>query len=580
MGDPVAFFGTGFVDRQDGWTDVHFSGVFTPKDGSPANDVDLTIPLQVGLDGALNWRFGGYRVPFLPAGNKLGVFDGRVWATNHFYNPNQTPIEQEAEPLDVTFHVNPSLVVLDNRAFGDDFIADCVEPSTVLLQTMRYAFRVKALGFDPARFDFVTTEGLLRADLSRNVWVVQTEPDAFGYEADGNDEFAIVHRWAPAPTFTTGYQAGITAAARGVGMEKRVHFPFIVRPWTYAAFETPGQVAELLPPTQITGCIPGGPSSLGTTYEESVSETKMRSISTAISRGFERSFQEAFTESYDFSESVGFSETESQSTTIGNTAEIGASTSVTDMFSATNTLSRDESFNWERDERRGTTGVYTVSGNHDTRTDDFENYDASDSGGFSPFIFNFGTQTSNGGSGGTAVTIGSQESQATSQERAISNDVGGSVSFGEQYAETVSQSRQRGRTWGFSRSFQEQVGFSMTRSLNQTQTFGQALQTTQALGESLGTTESEVVTQSSTETISRGLSGTVWANQQGMWFRQTTRIVHFGAVIALDLCGNGAMVGEVQASSWKWAADLGIGDTCPPASNFPPAECRIQPCTF
>ena len=231
VGQPVQFLGEGFLDPQVGWTDVHFSGVFTPNDGSPANQVDLTIPLQRGLDGKLTWeRFGGYRVPFLPAGNKLGVFDGTVRATNNYFDQSLGSVEQEVEPLPVTFHVNPSLIVLDNRAFGDDFIADCTEPSTVLLQMMRYAFRVKALGFEVARFEFVTTPGLLRADLSRDTWVIQTDLDVFGYESGGSDEFAIVHRWSPAPDFSTGYQAGITAVARGVGMEKRVHFPFIVRP--------------------------------------------------------------------------------------------------------------------------------------------------------------------------------------------------------------------------------------------------------------------------------------------------------------------------------------------------------------
>ena len=144
----------------------------------------------------------------------------------------------------------------------------------------------------------------------------------------------------------------------------------------------------------------------------------------------------------------------------------------------------------------------------------------------------------------------------------------------------MGQNRSRGRTWGFSRSFEEQVGFSFERSLSQTESFGESIQTSQMIGESLGTTEAEVVTQSSTESIARGLSGNVWANQHGMWRRQTTRIVYFGAVIALDLCGNGVMAGEVRASEWNWAADLGIGDECPPPTNFPPPECRIPPCTF
>ena len=344
--------------------------------------MDLTIPLQRGLDGALTWdRFGGYRVPFLPAGNKLGVFDGTVRATNNYFDESLGSVEQEAEPLPITFHVNPSLVVLDNRAFGDEFIADCVEPSTVLLQMMRYAFRVKALGFEVARFEFVTSHPAFYARTSAvETWVVQTEPDVFGYESEGSDEFAIVHRWAPAPDFTTGYQAGITAKARGIGMEAQVRFPFVVRPWNYAAFETAGQVAEILPPTVISGCIPGGPSSVGTSYEEKTSETRTRSISSAISQDFSRQFGEAFSQTYNISNSQTFAETQSRAVKTGNTAEIGASDSVTDMFSVDYSTKRATTLGWAGSRTTGHHRCYVGRASNDRRTDDLSTFTDSGSG--------------------------------------------------------------------------------------------------------------------------------------------------------------------------------------------------------
>ena len=341
-------------------------------------------------------------------------------------------------------------------------------------------------------------------------------------------------------------------------------------PWTYAAFETPGLVAEILPPTSISGCIPGGPSSIGTTYSESTSETRSRSVESSIKRDFSRSFGEQFEQSYSFADTQSFSETRSQMVTTGNTASIGASETVTDLFSATNSLSRGTKLGWEIDERRGTTGTSSITGSRDRRTDHLNTFEDSGSGQVSPAIFSFSLGSMRGGTRGTADTIGSSRTQSLSNEAYIENEIMGDVSFGEQYSTTVGQNRERGRTWGFSRSFEEQVGFSFTQSLSQTQTFGESLQTSQTIGTSLGTTESEVVTQSSEDTISQGLSAHVWANQQGMWFRQTTRIAYFGAVIALDLCGNGVVAGEVQSSEWTWAADLGIGDTCPPPSNFPP----------
>lgn len=166
VGDPMEFAGSGFVAPEEGWVDVRFVGTYFPDDGSAPNPVDFAVPLQVGADGLLVWeRFGGYKIPFSITGDQLGYFDGTVFATNQYFDETRAPVEQpERTRVATTIVMLPSLVVLDHRAFGDTFVADCAEPATNLIEMVRYGFRVKAVGFEPTRWYFALSPGLVVGD--------------------------------------------------------------------------------------------------------------------------------------------------------------------------------------------------------------------------------------------------------------------------------------------------------------------------------------------------------------------------------------------------------------------------------
>ena len=573
VGDPIAFFGSGFAEPHEGWTDVHFTGVFSPDDGSPSNNVDFSVALSRGLDGALTWeRFGGYRVPFLPAGNKLGHFSGAVYATNHYFDESRGPEQQEANWARVELTVGPSLVVLDNRAVGEDFVADCAEPSTVMLQRMSYALRVKALGFEPTRFGFVTTPGLLQANPAEDAWLVNTEPASFDFDSVEGDERAILHRWTPAPAFTTGYQAGITAVASGAETEKRIHFPFIVRPWTYPAFEELGELAEIHEAQAVSGCIDGGPSSIETSYSEAVSETRGRSLQSSLFADVDTVFHEDFSDTYNHEERPSFLENATPTVILTDLTAVVPSSSSSDLFSSSSQRERRETLAWEPTQDGETLSVRSEDG---AGIESFLEYRDAGADEITQLLAGFEENASDGNPMGIGTTFGI----LVGRNRVGPTSVLTTNEPREPYSLTVHQNRQRGRTWGMARTYREQTGMPLTRSLNQVPTFGEAFQTTTSVAEELGWVEADVLAQSSSELISEGLAGRVWANQQGMWFRQLTRIVHRGKAVALDLCGNGAAVGDVEASEWSWAVDLAIGDTCPPPTNFPPAACRSAACT-
>ncbi len=103
----------------------------------------------------------------------------------------------------------------------------------------------------------------------------------------------------------------------------------------------------------------------------------------------------------------------------------------------------------------------------------------------------------------------------------------------------------------------------------QSQSLGMMLQTSTAVTETVSTTDA------------KGLQtqGNIPATMNGVWYRQTTRLVRTGVVVAYDLCGNGSPVGTVQIDDWTWAPNLAIGPSCPPEPDLPPAQCLIPPCS-
>lgn len=131
-----------------------------------------------------------------------------------------------------------------------------------------------------------------------------------------------------------------------------------------------------------------------------------------------------------------------------------------------------------------------------------------------------------------------------------------------------------GRDWGGSFTNTE----SGEQQWMQTASFSEANSITESYSETINEAFTTDFTQSTTESELRGYSVFLIPNHYGVWFRQTTRNIRRAEIIAMDLCGNETVVGEMLMNEYTWAANLAMGSECPEESLLPEAECIIPPC--
>ena len=578
VGDPIEIEGTGFVDADTGWVDLVFRGSFTPDDGTPPEEVDLSIPLQTRADGTLRWeRFGAYRVPFVSSGDRTGTFRGHVFARSQLFD-GQT-VEQPSDTwLAVTFTVLPSLVVQDFLAVsttsgtGAGWIADCRYPAPQILNLVPYAMRVRAIGFEPLDFQYTFSEGLI-VDA-----VAQTGTTALRHAtAPGQMEHAVLTQWSPVPDNTDGYRASIVVRAQGVdGVTREVQHDFMVRRPLQIYFRGPMQIAELYEPEPVSSCIPGGLAGVGVTYSESTSETRTRQIQREVSRGWETSYGTQHMETWGTSATEGEVATRSQMVTVSDATTMGQDTTDTEMFSRTDGRTRttnvdfsatdSESYGWRvenetvEDFTREAGGMVTAGGEAGI-----------------PLVANGSVSVT--AMGRVGWVDGTRMRDARDGSMGRSETVGFGETEGLSEAETRAYSRANGYHWGLTQTYAEANGYSHATNWSQTNSFGESLTQSTTVSERLGVSESELLSVSTTESETLSVSGTVFAELYGVWYRQTARLIRFGSVVAYDLCGNGTQVGEIGLDDWTWAPNLAIGAECPPSTDLPAAQCMIPPCS-
>lgn len=561
VGDPLEFIGDGFVTGDLQHTEVQFVGDFVPGDGSSPVAVDFTVTLKAGSDGRLRWeRFGGYRVPFHPAGNKLGVFEGSVAAANVTMGVSATPSFEpvdvvvvrtpQSAPLAVRIQVLPSLVVLDNRAVADGFVAGCAEPSTVLLETMRYALRVQALGFSAASFTVEARQGLLVGDSVLDAWRVETRTQQFRATGNGSENFSVFHRWAPVPQFHGGYRSSIRVEGHGVGVTRAVEFPFVVRPAVVPEVRPLVDVAELFPATSVSGCIPGGPASLQTSYAEPVTELRSRTRQET----FVPDANAALTAAHptDFSSQAGFAQNRLAMVPVLDLTTDAVTQSTTDVFSAAPLRGFETDMAW----RRETASAQPTSALLSAVQAELD---------ASPF----------------GAVPGATRSWNDNESWSLRTAMGAARVAVDAGRTRGDPSRQlwpsEGASWGPTRSYRRQVGWAMDATLIEAPHFVAASNEGEAIDAVLPQDELALTTASSSEAL-EGQSAFVWAGMQGMWYRQTARTVQLGTYVVHDLCGNGTEVGALQLTDWSFEADMAIGMACPPATNLPATACFLEPC--
>jgi hypothetical protein len=95
-----------------------------------------------------------------------------------------------------------------------------------------------------------------------------------------------------------------------------------------------------------------------------------------------------------------------------------------------------------------------------------------------------------------------------------------------------------------------------------------------------GASGSEAWTVSSSNSQALEFSAFLLPNRFGVFYRQTTRLVRTGQVVAFDLCGQAIPVGDMALDDYTWAPELAVDPECPPfpESSFPEAQCLAPPC--
>ncbi|MEM9192587.1 MAG: hypothetical protein AAGF12_25655 [Myxococcota bacterium] len=262
IGTLVEAYGQYFPERSEGVTMLHFRGSFDTVDGD-SHAVDIAFETQRADNGTLRWdTFGPYRVPFAPNGNQVGTFYGSV--TPEVVRRDDTMTA--GEPLDISFTVRPSVLVHEFQPV----VASCGAPVERALGGAAYKLRVEAIGFTPATFTYSLAAPSLEGFEPIVVRRVAEGPfDTLGE----NGGFVM----PPVPDDALSYGAVLSIQATDV--DGRLHastFAIAVHRPLEFFYNGNVQVAEVLAPTPVSACIPGGEAGRNASYNESMSETRSR----------------------------------------------------------------------------------------------------------------------------------------------------------------------------------------------------------------------------------------------------------------------------------------------------------------
>jgi hypothetical protein len=84
---------------------------------------------------------------------------------------------------------------------------------------------------------------------------------------------------------------------------------------------------------------------------------------------------------------------------------------------------------------------------------------------------------------------------------------------------------------------------------------------------------------SSENAMSGTTSGMIPSGRSGVFYRQAQRVHRSATVLARDLCGGSASIGQAVLEDWTWQAELAVGASCsPPPPSSLTAACLVTPC--
>lgn len=516
IGTPIEVYGSNFTAwRGEGQRGVLvFNGTFTDSAGN-SEPVNAEFDAALIDGGTLRWlNYGPYSNPFNLRQDRVGTFDGTVGIK--IVREDGTVVSQDPQPTPITFQVQPSIVIEEFQPT----MASCGGRILRALGGAPYRLRVRAVGFNPTGYDFaitVPTQGTQPITLIHHNTAAAT--DTVG----DNGEFTLPQ----VPAGQQAYGAIVSVIATdahgqrlGTSFAAGVHNPIGIY------YNGNVQIAEIMTPTPVSGCIPGGNEGRTVGYDESMSETRSRRMEVNMNSSWLR----------DVSTSTGTMTSQSMGTEQNSSNSVAINT----------TDGRSFSYNYNRGHSEGTnntigamaSGTVTVGAEADAT------------------IFGFGARAN----GSVSGTVGVNASHGWNSDDSIS--VGGAQS------QEMSTTRGDTRTVGLSSSEMTTDTTSVTQSVSMN------------MGGSMGQSFSWEV--SSTQSISRSFQGYIPGGGYGAFYRQTMRLIRRGVVVTYNLCGTAQVVGQVDFSDWAWSADLGTtynGCNPLPPTNLPAAHCNVEPCS-
>ena len=291
IGTLIEVYGQDFPDRRTGKTMLVFRGTFDASDGT-SHPVDDRFEASWIDSGTVRWAsFGPYRVPFGP-GDRIGMFHGEVVAQ---LETPEGEVYEDSEPMPLDFTVQPSILVHELQPVT----ASCGGPITRALGGAAYRVRVQALGFMPESFTYTIAAPAVDGFAPISVRHVATGPfDVVGEYGD----FAMPQ--VPDEMLAYGAVLSIHAVDAAGGRTHQSSFAIGVHRPLEIFYNGNVSVAEVLAPTPVSACIPGGEAGRSVTYNESMTETRTR----AYSMSWNESWLRNHTVSSSSSSTVGISE--------------------------------------------------------------------------------------------------------------------------------------------------------------------------------------------------------------------------------------------------------------------------------
>lgn len=282
VGTLVEVYGENFPTNGDELFLV-FDGTFVEESGA-RETVNAEFPLRVVDAGTARWTsFGPYTMPLARNGSATGVFEGSLSARSR--SPNgSTLASRQATP--VSFEVRPSLVVHEFQPLT----ASCADPVTRVLGGVPYRVRVEAIGFQPASFTY-----------SLSFPTIDEEPIVYRHAATGRfdsigDSRELVFPMVPSNYPT--YAAVLSIEARDAsGASVQSLFAIEAHRPLEVFYNGNVDIAEILAPAPVSGCIPGGSNGREASYNESTTETRSRSYAV--------SWNQSWLQSHSVSSSTG-----------------------------------------------------------------------------------------------------------------------------------------------------------------------------------------------------------------------------------------------------------------------------------